>query len=442
MSLNELKSILQSGGIVGAGGAGFPSYAKLAEGADTLVINAAECEPLIYTDYMLMRESLNWIVAGAQHVMQATGISTALLGVKAHRAEMLGFTEGQKLADGIFVKLLRDAYPMGDEINLIYEATGRVVAPGSLPITAGVIVLNAETLCNIHAAVEKGKPVTDKWVTVGGDIADRRVVRVPVGMRVADLFKILGITVDEKHTLIDGGPSMGRIVNPNTAIITKTTKSLLILPSDIPAVAHKLTSVEDMLRRAASCCCGCSRCTDMCPRNLLGYPLEPHKMIRAANNAAITENPAMALNASLCCSCGVCAEVCCQDISPKDVILTLKGLLAKNKLRFTTDKKDFTPSDDRAYRLIPSSRWETMLGVRRFDVVPTLSAGLIPTKRVEIPLSGHIGAPSVAAVKVGDKVERGMVIANPANGLSLPQHASICGTVTAVDDKKIVIEAN
>ena len=165
-------------------------------------------------------------------------------------------------------------------------------------------------------------------------------------------------------------------------------------------------------------------------------------MIRAANNAAITENPAMAVNASLCCSCGVCAEVCCQDISPKDVILTLKGLLAKNKLRFTTDQKEFTPEDDRAYRLIPSSRWETMLGVHRFDVVPTLSAGLIPTKRVEISLAGHIGAPSVAAVKVGDKVERGMVIANPANGLSLPQHASICGTVTAVDDKKIVIEAN
>ena len=155
MSLNELKSTLQAAGIVGAGGAGFPSYAKLAEGADTLVINAAECEPLIYTDYMLMRESLPWIVAGAQYVMKETGITTTLLGVKAHRAEMLGYTEGQKLADGVFVKLLRDAYPMGDEINLIFETTGRVVAPGSLPITAGVIVLNAETLCNISAAVEK-----------------------------------------------------------------------------------------------------------------------------------------------------------------------------------------------------------------------------------------------------------------------------------------------
>ena len=442
MSLDKLKTLLQASGIVGAGGAGFPSFAKLADGADTLVVNAAECEPLIFTDYMLLREWLAKVIAGATAVMDGTGISTTVMGVKAHRAEMLGFTEGQKLADRVFVKLLPDAYPMGDEINLIFEATGRLIAPGSLPITQRVIVLNVETLYNIAMAAENGAPVTEKWVTVNGDIEKPRVVRVPVGMRVSELFATLGIKVPSTHAVLDGGPSMGRPINPTTALVTKTTKSLLILPRDIPAIAHKATSVEDMLRRAASCCCGCSRCTDMCPRHLLGYPIEPHKMIRAANNAAITENPAMAINASLCCSCGVCAEVCCQDISPKDVILNLKGLLAKNKLRFTAGNEAYIPSDDRMYRLIPSTRWETVLGVRRFDEEPVLSAGLIPARRVEILLSQHIGAPSVASVKPGDAVQKGDVIATPGAGLSLPQHASISGTVTAVDDKKIVIEAN
>lgn len=163
-------------------------------------------------------------------------------------------------------------------------------------------------------------------------------------------------------------------------------------------------------------------------------------MIRAANNAAITQNPELAINATLCCSCGVCAEVCCQDISPKDVILNLKGLLAKNKLRFTSDDEDYQPSEDRPYRQIPSTRWETMLGVRRFDKLPIFFPDLISTRRVEIPLAGHIGAPSIATVKVGDKVKRGDKIAAPAEGLSLAQQTSICGTVTAVDHHKIIIE--
>ena len=179
----------------------------------------------------------------------------------------------------------------------------------------------------------------------------------------------------------------------------------------------------------------------MCPRHLLGYPIEPHKMIRAANNAAIKDNPAMAINATLCCSCGVCAEVCCQDISPKDVILSLKGLLAKEKLRFTAGNEAYTPSENREYRLIPSTRWETMLGVRRFDVIPAYEPDLIAPRRVEIPLSGHIGAPSVASVKKGDTVTRNTPIAACASGLSLPQHANICGTVILADDKKIIIEA-
>ena len=442
MSLQEFKSILQSGGIVGAGGAGFPSYAKLAEGADTLVLNCAECEPLIYTDYMLMRESMAHIVKGAQLVMQASGITATFLAVKKHRAEMLGLSHDEELSEGVTVKCLPDVYPMGDEIQLIFEATGRLIPPGCLPITKGVIVLNAETVYNISKAVQKGAPVTDKWVTVAGHIENKRVVRVPVGMRVRELFQALDITVPEGHTVLDGGPSMGKPIQVATAVVTKTTKSLLILPDTAPAISHKAVSIEDMLRRAASCCCACSRCTELCPRHKLGYPLEPHKMIRAANNAAVTQKPEMAITATLCCSCGVCTEACCQDISPKDVILALKGLLAKNKMRYPADPSaPVAPAADRKYHMIPSTRWESLLGVRRYDAVPELSPALLPAKRVEIPLAGHIGAPSVPAVKVGDEVTRGDLIATAAAGLSLPQHASICGKVTAVDQKKIVIEA-
>ncbi len=442
MSLTEFKTILQQCGIVGAGGAGFPSFAKLAEGADTLVLNCAECEPLIYTDYMLMREHLGHIAEGAALVMQEAGIARTLLAVKRHRAEMLGLTEGQALLAGVFVKLLPDVYPMGDEIQLIYEATGRLIPPGSLPITKGVIVLNGETAYNIRAAVKNGTPVSEKWVTVAGDVENRTVVRVPIGMRVPELFEQLNITVPATHALLDGGPSMGKPIDPRTAVVTKTTKSLLILPRTAPAIASKAVSIPDMLRRAASCCCGCSRCTEMCPRHLLGYPIEPHKMIRAANNQAIADHPELAVNASLCCSCGICAAVCCQDISPKDVILSLKGLLAKNKLRFAAKEGEvFAPAEGRDYHMIPSMRWESMLGVKAFDAVPALREAPVTARRVEIPLSGHIGAPSVPAVKPGDTVKKGDLIATAAAGLSLPQHASIDGEILSVDAQKIVISA-
>ena len=433
---------MQNNSIVGAGGAGFPSYGKLADGADTLVINCAECEPLMYTDYMLMREEMSRIVEGAQLVMQATGIQHTYISIKEHRAVMLGYTDGQILGENVSVKLLPNVYPMGDEINLIYETTGRLVKPGNLPITAGVIVYNGETVYNIRAAVKENRPVTEKWLTVGGDIPERYVVKVPVGMKVSEVFEKLGVKVAPNQVMFDGGPSMGKLKDPAMSTVVKTTKSVLIVPDNIPCVVHKQVSMDDMLRRAASCCCGCVRCTELCPRHLLGYPLEPHKMIRAALTNAVVDNPELIKTASLCCSCGVCAEAaCCQDISPKDVILHLKGILAKNKMRFSAGSEDYQPHSDRPYHMIPSERWEDILGVRKFDVLPKFIPEKLNASKVEILMSQHIGAPSVPAVKEGETVTEGQLIANAGAGLSVPQYASISGKVTFVDSAKILIEA-
>ena len=437
----DLKSLMQNSSIVGAGGAGFPSFGKLADGADILCINCAECEPLMYTDYMLMREEMSKIVEGAQAVMAYTGIKHTYVAIKEHRAHMLGYSDDQMLGKDVSVKLLPNVYPMGDEISLIYQATGRVVKPGNLPITAGVIVLNGETVYNVREAVKEGKPVTEKWVTIGGDLPERYVVKVPVGMRVSELFDILGVRLKDDQIMFDGGPSMGKIVDPAVAVITKTTKSLLIIPDSARCVKNKRVAMDDMLRRASSACCGCTRCTEMCPRHLLGYPLEPHKMIRVALNAAAEDHPDLIKTASLCCSCGICAEVCCQEISPKDVILNLKGILAKNKMRFVAGNEEYKVSSDREYRMIQSAKWEDILGVHKYDVVPKYLPKKIKASRVEIKMSQHIGAPSVPCVNVGDVVTEGQVIAGLGAGLSVPQHASISGKVVFVDPTKIVIEA-
>ena len=424
-------------GIVGAGGAGFPSYAKLAEGANLLLINGAECEPLLYTDYVLLKNELPMVLVGIEKVLAHTGIPKAQIAIKAHTAKRLGMSHGEELARGISICVLPDVYPMGDEISLIYEATGRLVKPGSLPITQGIIVYNVETMYNLGIAVKFGEPVTKKWLTIGGDVKNPTVIKVPVGTRLADVFDRLGIVVKDGYTVLDGGPSMGKVINYRTHVITKTTKGILILPDYTQAVSSKLMNPKMAVARAETACCQCTRCTDMCPRHLLGYPLEPHRMVRTAMGVAEVM-PEMVISATLCCGCGICEGLACnQGISPKAVIDSYKALLAKNKLRFNTPG-EYEARPEREYRMVPSDKWTSLLGITKFDKVADFGGEMDDFARVEIPLSSHIGAPSVMAVSDGATVRKGDLIAEAADGLSLPQHASISGTVTTANSKIII----
>ena len=323
----ELKELMRESGIVGAGGAGFPSYAKLADGADTLVINGAECEPLLYTDLVILQKEMPLVLLGIQSVLNQAKIPQALLCVKEHTAKRLRLKDGTKLADRIILKTLPDVYPMGDEISLIYEATGKVVRPGSLPITAGVIVYNVETMFNLGLSVKRSLPVTEKWLTIAGAIPEAVVVRVPVGISVAELFEKNSIEIPEDCVVIDGGPSMGKIIDPESAVITKTTKALLILPESCEAVKTKLIDGDKSIARAETACCQCTRCTDLCPRALLGYPLEPHKMVRTAKSA-VSIMPEMVITATLCCGCGLCESLACsQGISPSTLAQRSEGIM-------------------------------------------------------------------------------------------------------------------
>ena len=433
----DLKDLMKESGIVGAGGAGFPSYAKLADGADTLVVNGAECEPLLYTDYVLLQKEMPTVLSGIQAVLDYLKIPCALLCVKEHTAVRLKLKDGAKLADRIILKTLPDVYPMGDEISLIYQATGRVVRPGNLPITAGVIVLNVETFYNIAVKVKRGENLTEKYLTIAGNIPQAIVVKVPIGTTVAELFEKNSITIPEGHIVLDGGPSMGKVIDPDVAVITKTTKGLLILPENCEAAMSKFLDGDKSIARAETACCQCTRCTDMCPRHLLGYPLEPHKMVRTAKGAA-TVLPEMVISATLCCGCGICESLaCCQGISPKAVINEYKALLAKNKLRYV-GKDDVFPAEEREWRMVPSERWASVLGVAKFDKVGKYIGRQTDYSRVEILFRQHIGAPSVPCVEDGAYVKKGDKIAEAAEGLSLPQYASISGRVSVYNDRMII----
>ncbi|MBQ8351775.1 MAG: 4Fe-4S dicluster domain-containing protein [Clostridia bacterium] len=434
-----IKDIIREAGIIGAGGAGFPTYAKLAEGADTLLINGVECEPLLYTDYILMREQMPFILRGAHAVMAEYHISRALLCMKEHTVEALGLTDGQELDTQIFVKQLPNVYPIGDEISMIYEATRRIVRPGALPITVGVIVCNAETAYNIAHAVKHQTPVTEKWLMIGGAVDAPIVFRCPIGTSIRELFAFYNIIVPADHVVLDGGPSMGNIIPWQTEVVKKNTKALLILPKNIPAIVSKMTDVKVSVNRCASNCCQCTRCTDMCPRGLLGYPLEPHRMVRSVTTVAEV-SPEMVRAATLCCGCGVCEiAACCQGISPKTIISEFKKILAKNGIRYSADE-DVTPSPDRAYRMLPAERWKSLLGVSPYDKVAELAGRHFVPTGVAVPLNRHIGAPSIPCVAEGASVKKGDKIAEAAEGLSVPQHAPIDGRITLITNNKITIE--
>ena len=190
MGLQELKELLQKSGIVGAGGAGFPTYAKLDERAETILLNCAECEPLLKLHRQLLKEHAYEIMKTFSMVADTVHAGSGIIGIKGEYKETI---QALKQHIGEFpklsIKLLDSAYPMGDEVVLIYEATGKVIRPGGLPIEAGVAVFNVETMYNIYRAVEYGAPVTDKVVSVVGEVEHPLSVRVPIGCRVESVWK-------------------------------------------------------------------------------------------------------------------------------------------------------------------------------------------------------------------------------------------------------------
>ena len=282
MEINELADLLQQSGVVGAGGAGFPTYAKLDKRAEMIVMNCAECEPLLKLHRQLLEKYAEEIVSVFYLVMQTVGAKEAIIGIKKEYKKTIDALNGViPRYKGVKLGLLDEVYPAGDEVVLIYEVTGKVVRPGGLPIESGVIVFNVETLYNLWRALHKNEPVVDKLVSVVAEVNHPVTLRMPLGSTVEDAVKLAGGSKIKNPVYFVGGPMMGNIM-PGTAPITKTTNAILVLPENHYLVERKKARPETLLKRAAASCCQCSMCTDLCPRHLLGHPIQPHLVMRAA----------------------------------------------------------------------------------------------------------------------------------------------------------------
>lgn len=440
MEIKELKDILQKSGVVGAGGAGFPTYMKLDERAETIILNCAECEPLLKLHRQLLEKHAREIVETFHMIGQAVGAKECVIGIKkAYKKTIRALEECIGDYPGVRLGLLDEVYPAGDEVVLIYEVTGKVVRPGGLPIESGVAVFNVETVYNVYRAVKSGAPVADKLVSVVGEVKDPVTVRVPVGTSIEEVVAMAGGVTVRNPVYFIGGPMMGNI-GTGAQPVTKTTNAVLVLPEDHLIIQKKNRKASIDLKRAAAACCQCTMCTDLCPRHLLGHPIEPHKFMRAATCKDLQE-PDVFVNTLFCSSCGLCEMYSCmQSLSPRSLMADYKNGLRAHGLKPPQSVVPEPESPQREYRKVPMERLMARLDLTRYNKEAPLRDETADVKKVRILLSQHIGAPASAVVSAGDAVEARQMIAEPGKGLSVGIHASISGKVTEVSDKFIVIE--
>ena len=439
MDMKELSNILQQNGIVGAGGAGFPTYAKLNENAETLILNCAECEPLLRLHRQLLEKYAQEIVETFHLIGQAVGAKELVIGIKKAYTKTIDALNGVIGAyPEVRLGLLDEVYPAGDEVVLIYEVTKKVVRPGGLPIEQGDAVFNVETVYNAYRAINQSTPVVDKLVSVVAEVDHPVTVRVPIGTTIEDTVKLAGGITTKNPVYFIGGPMMG-FIGSGSLPVTKTTNAILVLPEEHLIIQKKRKKTSIDLKRAAACCCQCSMCTDLCPRNRLGHPIQPHLFMRAATCKDVQE-PNIFVNTMFCSSCGLCEMYSCmQGLSPRTLMAEYKAGLRANGLRPPqVEAKPVGP--EREYRKVPMERLMARLDLTKYNKEAPLDESVVPVSKVKIMLSQHIGAPAAAIVKQGDKVTKGQMIAEPAKGLSVGIHASIDGVVSEVTDKYVIIE--
>lgn len=440
MEIKELSNILQQNGIVGAGGAGFPTYAKLDERAETIILNCAECEPLLRLHRQLLEKHAREIVETFHMIGQTVGAKDIIIGIKkAYKKTIEALNECIGDYEGVRLGLLDEVYPAGDEVVLIYEVTGKVVRPGGLPIESGVAVFNVETVYNVYRAMKHNTPVVDKLVSVVAEVNNPITVRVPIGCTIKEVVAMAGGVTTPNAVYFIGGPMMGNI-GTGAQAVTKTTNAVLVLPENHLIIQKKKSKASIDLKRAAASCCQCTMCTDLCPRHLLGHPIEPHKFMQAATCKDMQKTEIF-INTMFCCSCGLCELYSCmQGLSPRSLMAEYKVGLRANGIKPPQGVEAKAVGPEREYRKVPMERLMARLDLTKYDREAPLDDDVVDMKRVKIMLSQHIGAPASAVVKSGDKVEMGQVIAEPGKGLSVAIHASISGTVTEVNDKYVIIE--
>lgn len=299
----DLIKAVRASGLVGLGGAGFPTHVKLnpspeaKEGIDTLIINAAECEPYITADVREIMENSWDIMSGVYTVSELLGVKQALIAIEDNKPEAIKIMENIAAKDDdhgdiVKVKVLPSRYPQGAEKVLIDQCTGRQVPPGKLPADVGVVVMNVASIATLARYLKTGMPLTTKRLTVDGSaIKEPKNVRVPIGASVKDVIEFCGGYKEEPAKLLYGGPMMGTALASDEMPVMKQNNAILAFNK------AEATSIEP------SACIRCGRCVNACPMSLM-----PTKLEQASIHKNVED--LKTYNVMTCMECGCCSFVC------------------------------------------------------------------------------------------------------------------------------------
>ncbi len=297
LTKEEIINRIKDAGIVGMGGAGFPTYVKLSpkepDKIDYVIANCAECEPYLTSDYRRMIEEPKKLIEGLKISLQLFENAKGILAIEDNKQDCIElFKKLTKDEPRILVKTLKTKYPQGSERHLIYATTKRAINSTMLPSDVGCVVNNVDTIVSIYSAVKEGKPLMERIVTITGDaIRDPQNFRVHIGTNYAELVEEAGGFIKHPQKIISGGPMMGFGIFDLNVPTTKTASALLCLTKD------------DVSRMEPSACINCGRCVEACPGRIV-----PSKLADYAQNG--NEEEFVNHNGMECCECGCCSFVC------------------------------------------------------------------------------------------------------------------------------------
>jgi Na+-translocating ferredoxin:NAD+ oxidoreductase RnfC subunit len=437
MSTATLVDKVRQAGVIGAGGAGFPTYVKISQPVETLIINGAECEPLLNKDNALMQHFTEELVQGIALLQEALKPVRTVIGIKAKNSDSISIVS--KAADRIDLELfqMEDYYPAGDEVNLVYEITGKLIPPAGIPLALNIVVLNVETVINLFHA-SRNKPVTHSMVTVTGAVRQPVTSWLPVGLSIRKAIEFAGGTSLRDYLIIDGGPMMGRLVEDLEQPVEKTSSGFIVVPRTHGYVKRQLVSAEQRTRIGRSVCDQCNMCTQLCPRYLLGYTVEPHRVMR--HQQTVDTNPVSRWG-EICCECGICTLVSC----PENLDPRLACQLSKQSLR-KLGETYHGPTTAVPHALGEFRKLSTSYVIRRLGLLEFKKQAPFREYRGDcgdliIRLNQHIGTKASPEVEVGDKVSADQLLASvPTDNLGVGVHSPASGTVVGINSEEIIIQ--